>query len=149
MERALRLATGFLWWWVALLWLWLLVAGDWNRIELAAAASAATAGALLAASAQRLAGATVRPSPAPLRAAWSVPKAILVDLAILLRELVRRDGQGTFVVRRVDLADPPERAWTVLVAGYSPNAYVIDIDEDRGEALLHDLVPRRSSESPI
>ncbi len=149
MERALRLAAGFVWWWVALFWLWLLVAGDWNRVELVGAACAGAAGAILAVCGQQLVGATVRPASGAFRGAWSVPVAILVDAGILLRCLVRRDVEGTFVVRRVDLRGASERAWTVLVAGYSPNAYVVDVDPERGEALLHDLVPRRSSESPI
>jgi hypothetical protein len=36
----------------------------------------------------------------------------------------------------------------VLVAGYSPNAYVVDVDVDEGTVLLHDLVPWRRSEEP-
>ena len=40
------------------------------------------------------------------------------------------------------------RAWLALLAGYSPNAYLVDVYPDTGTALLHDLVPRRSSEEP-
>jgi hypothetical protein len=36
-------------WWVVLFWLWLAFTGEWNRIEWAAAAIAATAGATIAA----------------------------------------------------------------------------------------------------
>ena len=36
-------------WWVVLFWLWLAFAGEWNRIEWAAAAIGATAGATIAA----------------------------------------------------------------------------------------------------
>jgi hypothetical protein len=36
----------------------------------------------------------------------------------------------------------------VLIAGWSPNAYVVDIDEESGTVLLHDLVPNRASEEP-
>ena len=41
------------------------------------------------------------------------------------------------------------RAWTVLLAGYSPNAYPIDVDPETRIALLHDLVPHRPSERPL
>jgi hypothetical protein len=40
------------------------------------------------------------------------------------------------------------RAWTGLVASFSPNAYVIDVDPEEGRVLLHDLVPYRKSEEP-
>ena len=40
------------------------------------------------------------------------------------------------------------RAWTALAASFSPNAYVVDIEPETESVLLHDLVPRRSSESP-
>jgi hypothetical protein len=36
----------------------------------------------------------------------------------------------------------------VLLAGYSPNAYVVDIDPDEDVVLVHDLVPWRRSEEP-
>lgn len=40
------------------------------------------------------------------------------------------------------------RAWTVLLSGYSPNAYVVDIDPETNEVLIHDLIPWRKSEEP-
>ena len=39
-------------------------------------------------------------------------------------------------------------AFLTVVAGYSPNAYVVDVDRETREVLLHDLVPRRESERP-
>ena len=40
------------------------------------------------------------------------------------------------------------RAWTVLVASFSPNAYVVDVDPEERRVLLHDLVRYRKSEEP-
>ena len=36
------------------------------------------------------------------------------------------------------------RAFIAMATGYSPNSYVVDVDEDRGEVLVHVLrrVPR-------
>jgi hypothetical protein len=50
-------------------------------------------------------------------------------------------GEGPDAVAR--------RAWTVLLAGYSPNAYVVDLDPETQQVILHDLVPHRASEEPI
>jgi hypothetical protein len=36
-----------------------------------------------------------------------------------------------------------------VVATYSPNAYVVDVDLDRNVALMHDLVRNRASEEPL
>ena len=40
------------------------------------------------------------------------------------------------------------RGWIALLATYSPNAYVVEIERERSLVLLHDLLPRRSSEEP-
>jgi hypothetical protein len=36
----------------------------------------------------------------------------------------------------------------VWLAGFSPNAFVIEIDAERDTVLIHDLVPWRRSEEP-
>ena len=36
-----------------------------------------------------------------------------------------------------------------LVASYSPNAYVVDLDPGTRQVLIHDLVPNRASEEPV
>jgi hypothetical protein len=40
------------------------------------------------------------------------------------------------------------RAWVTLVATWSPNCYVLDIDPETGRRLVHDLEPHRLSEQP-
>jgi hypothetical protein len=36
----------------------------------------------------------------------------------------------------------------ILLASYSPNAYVVDVDHRENRVLLHDLVTNRKSEAP-
>jgi len=107
-------------------WLFVLLAGDWNRIEWIGAACAATVGASLA----ELARASTR-----LRRA---------------RPLARPPPRRPRPLRRPPSPQPDasHRAWTTPIAGLSPNAFVVDFDADRGSVLLHDLVPNRDSEGP-
>jgi hypothetical protein len=145
-------------WWMSLFWLWFLLVGEWNRQELGAAAISATIAASLAEYARARAGFRAR---VPLRGIADLPKAlgmVIVDFGIVTWALLssaarRRVVRGRLVSR--ELAGGPTaaqgvgpRAWTVLVASYSPNAYPIDVDPETRTVLLHDLVPNRRSESP-
>src|SRR4051794_41148376 len=143
-----RRAIAWCCWWAAFWWTWMLLVGEWNRIEWIAGACAATVGATLAETVHALAGVRLG---LPLERLRHVPSAlamVFVDFAILTVALVRGGVRGRFVARDIDPGDAPHRAWTVLIAGFSPNAYVVDVDEERGVVLLHDLVPRRGSERP-
>jgi hypothetical protein len=153
-----RLAAWLLWW-IALWWLWMLLAGDWNRTEWVGGACAATIGATVAELCRGLAGVQLRVALERLRASATVLPVVFADFGIvmyaLLRSLAaRRVVRGRFVVRDFDAgakttaAGAARRAWTVLLAGYSPNAYVVDVDPEADEVLLHDLVPWRRSEEP-
>ena len=146
-------------WWIACFWLWLLLTGDWNRIEVIGAACGATVGATVA---ELVRVAARQPLLVPLervRASASVPLVVLADFAIvmwaLLRSLARRRVvRGAFVTRAFDAGakttprGQARRAWTIWLAGFSPNAYVVEIDEERDTVLLHDLVAWRRSEEP-
>jgi multisubunit Na+/H+ antiporter MnhE subunit len=146
-------------WWLAFFWLWLLLVGDWNRVELIGAACGAAAAATLA---ELVAPAARRPLLVPLerlRASLSVPAIVLADFAIvvwaLLRSLTaRRVVRGAFVTRKFDAGakttapGTAHRVWTVWLAGFSPNAYVVEIDVERDTVLIHALVPWRRSEEP-
>lgn len=154
MNAAVRSAAPWLAWWLTLFWLWLLLAGAWNSQEWVAAAAAATAGAVLAEVARRRTGFAAR---LPLRAFADLPHLVLgvfVDFGVLVWALVasvarRRVVRGRFRVRALPAGgDVGLRAWIEVAASYSPNAYVADIDREEGVVLLHDLVPRRSSERP-
>ncbi len=153
-----RHLLGWLLWWIALFWLWLLLAGDWNRIEWIAAACAATVGATVAELARSAAGVAYRPPPRRLGRSWAVPAMVVVDFGIvmwaLVRSLARRQVvRGAFRERRFDAggddaASASVRAWTVIAATYSPDAYVVGIDRERNTVLLHDLIPFERSEEP-
>jgi multisubunit Na+/H+ antiporter MnhE subunit len=145
------------WWigtWLALFWLWLLLAGDWNRIEWIAAACAAAAAATVGEIARSRARVELRIPLRWLARAWTVPVMILVDFGILLWALLgslarRRVVRGRLRAHGFPSAEGPGvRAWAAYAANFSPNAYVVDIDPERNHALVHDLVPNRSSEKP-
>ena len=150
--------VAWLCWWVALFWLWLLLVGEWNRQEWVAAAGAATIAATLAEFARVRTGFAAR---VPLRALGDVPQAlwmVLVDFGIVAWALLagiarRRVVRGELISRGLEGGAAAgrgvgPRAWTVLLACYSPNAYPIDVDPETRTVLLHDLVPYRRSERP-
>jgi hypothetical protein len=145
-------------WWLALFWLWLVLVGQWNREQLAAAAIAAAIAATGAEVACRLSGFRMR---FPLRLLGGVPQAlgmVVVDFGIVVWALVtsllrRRIVRGELVSRDAErkssIARAGPRAWTALLASYSPNAYVVDVDPETRNVLLHDLVRNPRSESPM
>lgn len=129
--------------WLALFWLWMLLAGEWNRQEWIAAAAAATVASVLVG---RIALARVN--------VWTVPAMIVVDFGILMWALLlsgvqRRVVRGAFVRRPFRREGAGVRAWTGLAATYSPNAYLVGFDDEREVALLHDLMRNRGSERPV
>jgi hypothetical protein len=140
--------------WVALFWLWLLLAGDWNRIEIIAAACGATVAATLGEIARTRAGVAPRVPLVWVGRAWSVPHQIVVDFGIitraLLRSAVRRKiVRGEFRAHAFPAKEGEGvRAWAVWAAQFSPNAYIVEVDADRELVLAHDLVPNRASEKP-
>jgi hypothetical protein len=141
-------------WWIALFFLWLVLAGEWNRIELVAAALAATAGASVAEGVRRMTGVKLRVPARDVATAWTIPPIIVLDFAIVVGALVRsalrgETARGRFVVRDLPPGgDSTSRAWRSYVATFSPNAYVVDVDEEQSAVLLHDVVPFRKSEEP-
>jgi hypothetical protein len=144
-------------WWIALFWLWLLLAGQWNREEVVAAAIAATIAASLAELARVRTGFSAR---IPLGFLADLPQAlamVVVDFGILAWALAvsvarRKAVRGELFSRELTDRSRAEgvgpRAWTTIVASYSPNAFVLDIDPETRLVLLHDLVRHRASEEP-
>lgn len=140
--------------WLALFWLWLLLAGDWNRIEIIAAACGAAVAATLGEIARSRAGVEPRVPLGWIGRAWSVPHQIVIDFGIITWALARSVARRR-VVRGEYRAHPfpahegsGVRAWAAWAAQFSPNAYVVEIDPERELALVHDLVPHRPSEKP-
>ncbi|HXD71838.1 MAG TPA: hypothetical protein VN615_18360, partial [Gaiellales bacterium] len=157
--RRANAAAAWICWWVGCFWLWMLLVGMWGRTVGAAGAIVAVVAAALAERARRAAGVHPRVGIEPLRNGLTVPLVVFADFGIVMYALLaslwrRRVVRGRFMAREF-AAGPkttPEgaahRAWTVLVAGYSPNAYVVDIDPEGNVVLVHDLVPWRRSEEP-
>lgn len=145
-------------WWLALFWLWILLAGEWNRQEWIAGAGAAAISATVAEVARSRTGFSARlPAGAPAdvaQALWMVAVDFgIVVWALLASVARRRIVRGELVSRELEGGSGAARgvgprAWTALAASYSPNAYVIDIEPESHTVLLHDLVPHRASERP-
>ncbi|MDE3191960.1 MAG: hypothetical protein KGL94_14210 [Acidobacteriota bacterium] len=129
--------------WLAFFWLWLLLAGDWNRIEWIGAASCATVAASLGELARTRAAVELRVPWRALAASRGALPRVLPDFAIVMWALVR-PPRGRTHTRKTDVRG--SRAWTNYAANLSPNAFVIDIDDEH--VTLHDLVMNRKSESP-
>jgi hypothetical protein len=147
--------VGWLAWWLALFWLWMLLAGEWNHIQWIAAACAATVAATLAEIARSRAGVAPRVPLGWLGRFWSVPHQIAVDFWIVTRALAlsvarRRVVRGEYRAHAFPAKEGPGvRAWVAWAAQFSPNAYVVEIDVERELVLVHDLVPNRPSEEPV
>jgi hypothetical protein len=129
--------------WIAFFWLWQLLTGEWNHQEWVAGASAATVAATLGELARTLGDTRVRVPWRAVAASGNALPRVFVDFGIIMWALARRRG-GRVHTRRTDVRD--SGAWINYAAQFSPNAYVIDIDDEH--VTLHDLVPKRKSESP-
>ncbi len=158
MQRA-NAVGAWLCWWVGSFWLWMLHIGKWDRIDAVAGAAVAVFAATIAERARRAAGVHPRVALGPFRGSLIMPLIVCADFGLVTYALVaslarRRVVRGRYLAR--DFAAGPKatpegaahRAWTVLLAGYSPNAYVVDIDPEENVVLLHDLIPWRRSEEP-
>ena len=144
-------------WWTLLFWLWFAFVGEWDRYEWIAGGCAAAIGATSALVVRRLGVLRFRPQPRWIGRARRVPLQVLVDFGILALALAhtalgRRPAgafrRKEFPGRSRDAEGAFRRGWVGVMATYSPNAYVVDYDLERGTVLLHDLVPNEQSEAP-
>lgn len=144
-------------WWPVLFALWLLFVGEWTRLVAIWGAGLTLAGTVGAAAVVRRGLLDVRGRWGWLRELGSAAVAVVVDFGILTAELARaiagrRRRVGVFLVDRSaagsDRLAAGRRAWITLVATWSPNCYVLDVDAETGRRLIHDLRPHRSSELP-
>jgi len=151
-------ALAWLAWAAAMWWFWMLLVGEWNADEVIAASCVAAVTATAAEVARAKGVGTLRVPLRWLARAKTVPVMIVVDFGVITWALLRalsggRRVHGTFRVKPYDDEGGGERAgavraWVTYAAGFSPNAYVVDMDPRRGTTLVHDLVPNDSSESP-
>lgn len=155
-----RRAVAWCLWFSVLFWWWMLLAGEWDHEEWIAAACAAALAATIGEAGRRVAELEIR---LPLEPLAKLPLALAMvvwDFLTLMRVLVLsgfglRTFRGRFVHRRasfetggLDAESVTRRGLTILIAGYSPNAYVVDVDRTDGTVLVHDLVTCRRSEEP-
>jgi hypothetical protein len=137
-------------WWCAFWGLWFAFTGEWNRIEWVAAACAATLSSVIAALVVGRglvdARVTLEVALAAALVPWRVVQEFGILVVFLVRSLAARGGrQGQF--RALDWpssgktpADRGRRAFISIAATFSPNSYVVHMDEDDDVALVHDLV---------
>jgi hypothetical protein len=129
-------------WWTLLWAAWLLLAGTWSLwIAVLGGVLALPAAVLaVAAGAHGIGGVRVEPR-------WMLslqPVGMFRGFCSVTAELVRavctrRHALGDFRTddRASGPATPERRAWLELAESWTPTAYVIDIDPDRGERLSH------------
>jgi multisubunit Na+/H+ antiporter MnhE subunit len=78
-----------------------------------------------------------------LRPVVTLPWDVVRDFGRVTLALTRGRPAGAF--REVDVAarTAGDRALTGLLGSIAPNAYVVDVDRDRGTALVHELDPKQ------
>jgi multisubunit Na+/H+ antiporter MnhE subunit len=134
--------------WVVLFPFWLLYEGEWDAREALGAAAAAAVGAFAATVAVQGTLLGHRFEPRVLRRALRVPWQVVREFAEITVFLVRHPrGPGSFAAYpfsagRNDPVGRARRAFTALAATYSPNSYVIEIDERENLVLAHSLKPQ-------
>jgi multisubunit Na+/H+ antiporter MnhE subunit len=128
--------------WAVLFGLWQLYVGQTTTqttIAGAIAATLATGAAMLLA---RLGLYRFGLDPRRLGRAAALPWEIVRDFALVTRALVRGRPDGAFREVEVPTRTAGDRALAGLLASIAPNAYVVDVDRDRGSALVHELDSR-------
>lgn len=141
----LRLALGWVGWWVVLAALWVALVDTTKLQELVAAAVAAAIGATAAQAVDALGLVGLRVHPSWLAGLWRPILRIIPDVAALtwtvLRRLAGRPAAGAMAELAFHAGDDQEtRAVMTKVAGsLAPGGYVVRIDEDEGRMIVHTL----------
>jgi multisubunit Na+/H+ antiporter MnhE subunit len=139
-----RKAAAIVLWWAVLFGLWQLYVGQTTEqttiAGLVAATLAVGAGALLA----RLGLYRFGLHPRRLRRAARLPWDVVRDFGLVTLALTRGRPKGAFREVDVPARTAGDRALVGLLGSIAPNAYVVDVDRDRGTALVHELDPKRS-----
>jgi hypothetical protein len=137
----------------------MLFVGRWGKTDAVAGAVVAVVAATLAERGRRAARVHPRLALERFGRSATMPLIVFADFGVVTYALAasiarRRVVRGRYLARDFAAGSKttPEgvahRAWTVLLAGYSPNAYVVDIDPEENVVLVHDLVVWRRSEEP-
>src|SRR3954451_13260025 len=147
----MRTAARWILGWLILGALWLLYQGEWNAIEIYAATAAGALSVVVALLLRKHTLPAVRVERRSLvraaRIPWQVVREFGIVSAFLARALLaRRVPEGEFRALSFPAggsrpADRGRRAFIALATGYSPNSYVLDVDEEEGRVLVHVLSP--------
>ena len=128
--------------WAVLFGLWQLYVGQTTKQTTIAGVVAATlavgAGVLVG----RLGLYRFGFEPRLLRRAATLPWDVVRDFGLVTLALTRGRPKGAFREVEVRARTAGDRALVGLLGSIAPNAYVVDVDRDRGTALLHELDPR-------
>jgi multisubunit Na+/H+ antiporter MnhE subunit len=129
-------------WWAVLFGLWQLYVGQTTTQTTIAgviAAGLAVGAALLV---RRLGLYRFGLDPRWLRRSAVLPWEIVRDFAVVTLALARGRPTGSFREVDVPARTAGDRALAGLLGSIAPNAYVVDVDRDRGAALVHELDSR-------
>jgi len=140
----MRHAGAWLGWFAALFVLWLLLVGTVQDVELIAGLCAAGIGATAVEVVRSQGLLRFQVEWRWLRRAWRPLLAVVPDFVLLMGALPRR-RRGEFHTVEFPTGgqravDRGRRAFTGLAGSLGPNRLVVDLDPDKGEALVHDLV---------
>lgn len=134
----MRRITSLLVWFAMLEGFWALLVGTQQNTELVGGLGAAALGAVFAECLRTLGLLRFTTDVRLLAKAWKLPWYLLVDFAILSLASVR-GTKAVWVEQPVDY-DAWGRAFAAVAGSATPNAIVVDVDEER--ALLHSLDTR-------
>jgi len=140
-------------WLGGLLVLWLLLVGTIAHTELIAGLFAAAIGATAAEIVRSQGLLRYRVEWRWLRRTPAQVARVIPEFFLVLTTLIhpRRGAFRTleFPTGGERAVDRGRRAWAGLAASLAPNRVVVDVDEDTGLVLVHDLVPRASADEVL
>lgn len=138
-------------WWVVFFVVYMLLAGVLVTAELILGAAAAALAASVAELVRVQDARQFRPRLRWVLRAWRLPRAAVGDCRIVLGALWRRAVRGeevsgafrafSFPVAGSGARAAGRRALLNAALSFSPNTYVVGIDEEREQVLVHQLVP--------
>lgn len=148
---SMRRSTTWLGWWAILLAFWLLLTFTLAASELLVGATAAAIGATAAVLVWRQGLIGCRPRLEWVLRVHRMPKQLVGDTLIVFRALLahmtrRREMRGAWRAIEIDPGgddgrSAARRAMIIAAISFTPNVYVVGIDEDEGLMLVHQLEP--------
>jgi multisubunit Na+/H+ antiporter MnhE subunit len=130
--------------WAVLFGLWQLYVGQTTTQTTIAGAIAAGVAVGVGALLSRLGLYRFGFDPRRLRRAATLPWDVVRDFGVVTLALTRGRPKGAFLEVDVPARTAGDRALVGLLGSIAPNAYVVDVDRERGAALVHELDPKRS-----